>query len=255
MWGVYMAEVRWIKICTDMGRNKKIKRIRKLPDGDKIALIWVLLLLQAGESNEKGGLFLTETMPFTIEDLSIELDFEKDTMKFAIITLEKYGMIEVYDEVIYIKNWDEYQNINGLDKIREQTRQRVQRHRENQKLFTCNVTCNASVTQGNETELEKEKEKHIVHTNEFFESIWSIYPNKKGKAQVSNKSKKQLEILGFEIIKKCIERYKSNKEDWKEWQNGSTFFNSGYVDYLDENYQAKQETATSIYKDLSDYEP
>ena len=40
---------------------------------------------------------------------------------------------------------------------------------------------------------------------------------------------------------RCIERYKSSKEHWKEWQHGSTFFNSGYVDYLDENWAQQKE--------------
>ena len=38
---------------------------------------------------------------------------------------------------------------------------------------------------------------------------------------------------------RCIERYKSDlKRDaaGRKPQNGSTFFNSGYVDYLDANY-------------------
>jgi hypothetical protein len=36
----------------------------------------------------------------------------------------------------------------------------------------------------------------------------------------------------------AIERYKAEVQcvDWRHWQNGSTFFHSGYIDYLDENY-------------------
>ena len=38
---------------------------------------------------------------------------------------------------------------------------------------------------------------------------------------------------------RAIERYKKGleAEPWRKPQNGSTFFNSGYVDYLDENYE------------------
>ena len=35
-----MAEVKWIKITTDMFDNRKIKHLRKLPDGNNIVLIW-----------------------------------------------------------------------------------------------------------------------------------------------------------------------------------------------------------------------
>ncbi len=71
----------------------------------------------------------------------------------------------------------------------------------------------------------------------FFETVWKLYPNKKGKAQIKPKKKKELYSIGYNVLKKCIDRYELNKEDWRNWQHGSTFFNSGYVDYLDENYE------------------
>jgi len=70
----------------------------------------------------------------------------------------------------------------------------------------------------------------------LFESVWLLYPNKKGKGQVSDTQKKKLCAVGYDQLSQCIERYRSNKPDWQAYQNGSTFFNSGYVDYLDENY-------------------
>jgi predicted phage replisome organizer len=157
-----MADVKWIKIYTDMLNNKKIKRIRKMPEGNNIILIWVFLLTTAGESNKNGGLFLTDTIPFNEEDLSIEFDFDVSVIKFALITLEKFQMVEIFDSIIYIKNWSEYQNVEGLDKMREQTRLRVAKHRElkqlEQPVTPCNVTVTEEVTQSNATELDKELE-------------------------------------------------------------------------------------------------
>ena len=71
----------------------------------------------------------------------------------------------------------------------------------------------------------------------FFEKIWQLYPRKRGKAKVSVKQKKHLCELGQELFR-AIERYKSELEieSWKQAQNGDTFFNKGYVDYLDSNY-------------------
>ena len=162
-----MADVKWIRICTDMINNKKIKRIRTMPEGNNIVLIWVFLIAQAGESNRGGGLFLTDTIPFTHEDLAVEFDFEIPVIQLALITLEKFSMIEVYDDVICIKNWEEYQNFDGLEKIREQGRERSRRFRDNQKqkrlTTNSNVTDNVTVTDGNaiEEELELELEKDI----------------------------------------------------------------------------------------------
>ena len=73
---------------------------------------------------------------------------------------------------------------------------------------------------------------------EFFERAWQYYPNKRGKGQVSKKSKERLMGHGWDNVKRAIDRYLEDlkKDEWRQAQNGSTFFNSGYIDYLDENY-------------------
>jgi len=73
---------------------------------------------------------------------------------------------------------------------------------------------------------------------EFFERVWRLYPNKKGKGQISETQKRKLHTIGNDAITKCIERFAKdvNGRDKQYIQYGSTFFNSGYIDYLDENY-------------------
>ena len=79
----------------------------------------------------------------------------------------------------------------------------------------------------------------------LFERLWAQYPNKKGKGKISDAKKRTLLEIGEEHMLRAIHRYieeHNAKEKRGEfvpcWQNGSTFFNSGYVDYLDENYVA-----------------
>lgn len=84
----------------------------------------------------------------------------------------------------------------------------------------------------------KGKENNIKESeiNKFFDSVWDFYPVKKGKQSVSDKQKKILYEIGYDELKRCFDRYESSKESWKAYQQGSTFFNSGYFDYLDKNY-------------------
>ncbi len=73
----------------------------------------------------------------------------------------------------------------------------------------------------------------------LFERLWKLYPEKKGKGQVSDAKKLKLLKIGYDEMVRAIERYKTELEkdkDWRKPQNGSTFFNSGYIDYLDANY-------------------
>lgn len=71
-----------------------------------------------------------------------------------------------------------------------------------------------------------------------FECLWALYPKKRGKGQISHTTKKRLYDIGIDEIRRCIERYSTycQDKDMQFWQNGSTFFSSGYIDYLDANY-------------------
>lgn len=76
--------------------------------------------------------------------------------------------------------------------------------------------------------------------DDLFAYLWSQYPVKRGKSQVSRKAKERLLDIGAEEMDRALQRYLSdlaNDSDWRKPQNGSTFFTSGYVDYLDDNYE------------------
>jgi predicted phage replisome organizer len=160
-----MGEVQWIKLYIDMFDKRKINKIRRLPDGDSILLFWVMLLATAGKCNAGGMIFITERVPFTEEDLADEFDFEVSTIKLALKAFVELDMISIDDEgFIEVSNWEEYQNADKLAEIREKTRKRVAKCRENKRLEACNVTGNATVTLCNaieeEGEKDKEKESH-----------------------------------------------------------------------------------------------
>ena len=49
-----------------------------------------------------------------------------------------------------------------------------------------------------------------------------------------------------------IDRYIGRKPDYQDFQMGSTFFNTGYIDYLDENYKEEAGKAKVNQEDLED---
>ena len=156
-----MADVQWIRITTDMFDNRKIKHLRKLPEGNNIVLIWVMLLTMAGRCNAGGMIFLTENIPYTTKMLADELGFEENTIRLALQVFEELHMVTTDQEYLRVPGWEEYQNVEGLDRIREQTRVRVANHRERKRLSVCNVTGNVTVTPCNATEEDKEVEVDI----------------------------------------------------------------------------------------------
>lgn len=94
------------------------------------------------------------------------------------------------------------------------------------------IQTTVSVTDNNDIK-NNNKDKEI---EEYFNSLWNLYPKKKGKDKVSKKSKKEIYKIGFEKMSEAIERYRKEREgkDSQFTMYGSTFFNSGYKDYLEE---------------------
>lgn len=149
-----MAEIKWIKLDTAMFDNRKIKQIRTLPEGDSLVVIWLQLMCLAGTVNDLGKVYFTDEIPYTDQMMATAFDEPLTTVQLALTTFQKFGMIEVIDDIIYIRNWEKYQAVEGMEKVREQTRQRVANYRQKQKQLTCNVT----VTPRNATDKEEEKE-------------------------------------------------------------------------------------------------
>ena len=87
-----------------------------------------------------------------------------------------------------------------------------------------------------------------IYSSNDYEEIWKAYPNKKGKAKSITYINKILKFISKEELFKCIDRYKQDVENQRTngfktlaYKNGSTFFNGGYIDYLDKNYQEENE--------------
>ena len=151
------SDVKWIKITTDMFDNRKIKHLRRLPDGNNIVLIWVMLLTMAGRCNAGGMIFLTENIAYTPKMLADELGFEENTVRLALEALEQFNMVVTDTACLRIAGWEEYQNVDGLDKIREQNRIRQKKWYDKQKtLPEPNVRNDVSITQPNATDKEEE---------------------------------------------------------------------------------------------------
>jgi phage replisome organizer N-terminal domain protein len=158
---VYMSEIKWIKITTDIFDDEKICLIDALPDHDAILVIWFKILALAGKHNRNGLLMMSDKVHYTDEMLATIFRRPLNTVRMALGIFEQFGMVEIIDGVITLPNWEKHQNIDGMEKIKEQTRNRVARHREKQKnLALGNVTCNVTVTQGNALEEEGDKNKN-----------------------------------------------------------------------------------------------
>lgn len=164
-----MAEIKWIKLTTTMFDDEKLKLIDSMPERDTIFYIWIRLLTQAGKTNACGYIFLTENVPYTDEMLSTIFNRPINSVRLALQTLRSFGMIDILDNhLIKITNWEKHQNVEGMEKVREQNRLRKQKQREKENLLTgpakseisvTNETSHVTSRDGHATEREREREE------------------------------------------------------------------------------------------------
>jgi len=125
-----MTEIKWIKIVTDLFDDEKIRQIKAMKKGDTFIVIWFELLCLAGKSNSNGFLMLTDKIPYSTDMLANLFPRDSKYIDEAIDIFERFEMIEIIEEKICLLNWEKHQNAEKLEKIREQTRSRVNEHRQ-----------------------------------------------------------------------------------------------------------------------------
>jgi predicted phage replisome organizer len=181
-----MSDVKWIKITTNIFDDEKIKMIETLPEADSIIVIWFKILVMAGKVNDTGLVYFSRSIPYTDETLSTIMNRSLIVVKLAMKTFEKFGMIERDNDLISVMNWEKHQNIDGLEKIKEQNRLRQQKHRTKQISNVTSRDSNATDKKRIDKDKNKEdkqvwKDKYLDHvylSADEYKSLLSVYPEK-----------------------------------------------------------------------------
>lgn len=155
-----MADVKWIKITTDIFDDEKILLIESLPDAYAIITVWFKLLCLAGKMNNSGVFIMNNRVAYTDKMLATIFRMKEATVQLALQTFEQFGMIEVIDGVITIPNWGKHQNLDQLEHKKEYMRNYMSDYREKQKLLTSKTNCKTN-SKSNVRQADKEEEKEI----------------------------------------------------------------------------------------------
>lgn len=160
-----MAEVKWIKIVTDVFDDEKILMIESMPEADGLIVIWFKLLCLAGKQNNS-GVFQMGQMPYTDEMFATIFRRPLNTVRLALKTFEQFGMIEIINNTVTIPNWEKHQNLDAYELAKEKTRKRVAAHRERQKALVSGsvtgiVTDSVTVTACNATDKNRREENRV----------------------------------------------------------------------------------------------
>ena len=153
-----MSNVKWIKITVNIFDDEKILLIESLPDADSIIVIWFKLLCLAGEQNNHGVFMLNDSIPYTDEMLATIFRRKVTTVKMALETFERFGMIARIDGAVTIPNWGKHQSLDQLENRQEYMREYMRNYRQKQKSITCKVNGKTN-SKANVSSLEEDKNK------------------------------------------------------------------------------------------------
>lgn len=275
-----MANVKWIKLSIEMFDDEKIDFIQSLPEGDSILVIWVRLLVLAGKCNDDGYIYLTEEIPYTEDSLAFKFRKQANVVKLALETFKKLKMITVNEKGIKLTNWSKYQNLEGLDKLkqREQARLRKQKQRKKEKKIEgptkeevgadngmsrdnhCDVTGDPSYIREREREKKKEDIEREKEERREDMSLSSVdiplvgckYYEKAGFGTVSPIILEKISFLvtefSFEWFKDAIDVAVMRNKKSLSYVNGVlNNWRSEGRDYNNESSSYHKENASSMY--------
>ena len=157
-----MSEIRWIKIVTDVFDDEKILMIETMPECDTIIVLWFKLLCLAGKQNNC-GVFMMGKIPYTDEMFAAIFRRPINTVRLALDTFQRFGMIEIISNTVTIPNWNKHQSLDAYEKRKERDRLYRAERRASQKALigkSTDLSTDLSADQSSDVAfLDKEEEK------------------------------------------------------------------------------------------------
>lgn len=258
--------VQWIKFKVGTFDGNSFKRIKRAKiEGvmnfrDKLTAVWFELLDLAGKVNNEGLLYSNEMAFKSYDDIAIAIDRTEEEVKMCINWFIENEMLDITDNIYLISNWSKYQNVEGLEKIREQNRERQARFREKQKQVL--LETKDKDFKDKDKELDKDidiRESALRNVTvtllDNFDIFWKNYPKKKSKGQAEKTFKKiNPDEELFNKMLDAIEIQKNSKDWLKEdgkyipypatWLNAKGWedevqedLNKQFKDFMDKEYE------------------
>ncbi|NFO04614.1 hypothetical protein FDB23_10865 [Clostridium botulinum] len=110
-------ERKVVKLRVDMYNDTKFKIIDTMEERNLIHYIWTRLLTLAGKVNLEGKLYLSRSIPYTIETLALEFNRSAKKVELALKVFMDLEMIELGENNVYkVRNFAKHQNIKPKKK-------------------------------------------------------------------------------------------------------------------------------------------
>ena len=176
-------------------------------------------------TTEQLGELVKKTLEFTIDGTIYERDDFNDS-----------GLYLAYKQTCNLQSNLGEKYSEKIEKLTENGRKGGEAKSNKNKQLLANATVKVKEKV---KEKEKEKDKDTVDSFSWFDSLWELYPLRRGKDKITDDVLAELEAVGEDTLRECIKNYESDRADnpTRATMNGSTFFLGRYKDYLPGVYE------------------
>lgn len=271
-----MADVKWIKITTDIFDDEKILLVESMPEADSLIVIWFKLLCLAGKMNNSGVFMLNDKIAYTDKMLSTIFRRKETTVQLALKTFEQFGMIEIVDGVITIPNWGKHQNLDQIEERNVYMKNYMAKYREKQKRLAGKTGSNVNAPEEvnskanckvnskvNVNSPEEERDKDKEEDKEIYVSIVG-YLNQRAGTNYRASSKKTKTCIharleeGFTLddFKTVIDKKAGEwiGTEYEQYLRPETLFGTKFESYLNANIRKPQASGQGQQIQRDDYD-
>lgn len=272
-----MAEVKWIKIATDIFDDEKILLIEGLPDAYAIITVWFKLLCLAGKKNNGGVFLMNDKIPYTDKMLATIFRMNESTVKLALNAFEQFKMIEIVEGIITIPNWNKHQTLDAYERKKERDRLYQEERRAKQRALiekssdkSSERTSDVAVSDIDKEE-DKEKDNNIyVPYKEIITYLnektgkklrWDVKSNQK---EIKARFNEGYTLDDFKTVidkkyhewgrKPTKEELQRGVNDMRIYLRPKTLFGSNFNVYLNQEQTEKMPAKPPVSRNLNNFE-
>lgn len=272
-----MAEVKWIKIATDIFDDEKILLIEGLPDAYAIITVWFKLLCLAGKKNNGGVFLMNDKIPYTDKMLATIFRMNESTVKLALNAFEQFKMIEIVEGIITIPNWNKHQTLDAYERKKERDRLYQEERRAKQRALIEKSSDKSSertsyvAVSDIDKEEDKEKDNNIyVPYKEIITYLnektgkklrWDVKSNQK---EIKARFNEGYTLDDFKTVidkkyhewgrKPTKEELQRGVKDMRIYLRPKTLFGCNFDDYLNQEQTEKMPAKPPVSRNLNNFE-
>lgn len=248
----------WLQLKEDFFDDDAISWLEEQqPKGKEYALFYLKLCLKSLKTNgvliRKVGNIL---IPYDNKKLAELTKMDFDTVTVAMGLLRKIGLVKVLENgEIYIEQLENLIGVKSKGALKKQQQRQLKEQDllgGGQRVDKCPPEIDIEIESELDIEIESDIENNVQNKTEIldneFETLWTNYPNKQGKASALKSYLKARikDKVDYDTIKTGLEKYLiycHQNKDWYKPKNGSTWFNQ---QSWNDEYPLKQTTTKDV---------